>query len=229
MAVITNAVKSPLCRWGLFFCLSTLAVVLASAALDVGSADLATERARYELNSRLKARKAIDAALLNRADELLNQALKSNPSNGSAAEIKALVALRRSFLSETPFPDRVAALDDALLLLLKEAGLRPTSGYVYSLIALVKQQRGERDAVLRRALILAVRYGPYEPGVQENVIEVGLRAWNLLSETERDAVRQVIANSLEARPKEAADMFAAKRVLFPPCKELNMRIPKICA
>ena len=197
-------------------------------AICFGVSDFNSLEAQYAVNSRIKQHVPIDAATLQKARETLESSLAWNPRNSSAHENIALVHRMRLGLPYLSLADRQEALDLALKHILRSAELRPTSGYTYSIVAQVKQLRGERDAIFHKALSQAVQYGPWEPGVQDNVMEVGARAWDILTERERDAVRQTIRRALEVRPDETKDFLIARRWILPNCADLKVRIPDIC-
>ena len=165
---------------------------------------------------------------MNNARALLETALGWNPANSSAHENLALVHRMRLGLPNLNLAERQDALDLALKHILRATALRPTSGYAYSLAAQIKQLRGERDDLFFKALMMAVKYGPWEPGVQENVIETGSRAWDALRPAERDAVRQTILRALQVRPEETRAFLLARRWILPNCEELAIKLPDLC-
>ncbi len=78
----------------------------------------------------------------------------------------------------------------------KSISLRPTWPFVWVNLALVKYRLGETDDEFYHALHKADELGPWEPGVQRVIVDVGLHHWNLLSRNEKQFVLNIIDKSL---------------------------------
>jgi Flp pilus assembly protein TadD len=194
-----------------------------------GWSDFSALEAEYLVNSRAQANQAVDLATIERARSLLESALASNPDNGAAHQNLAILYQMRLALPWSDLVERDRYLNTGLAHARRAVALRPTSGYAYSVYAIAKQLRGERDAGFRLALSHAAKYGPWEPGVQNNIMDVGLLAWNTLDEPSREVVRQTIGRALQSQPENAKTFLQARRSLLPACGELKVRLAGICA
>jgi len=74
----------------------------------------------------------------------------------------------------------------------KAAELRPAWPYSWSQISLVKYRMGEIDQELQQAIENATKTGPWEPGVQQIIAEVGLSVWQELD----FALREIIVRNI---------------------------------
>lgn len=194
-----------------------------------GISDLNATEAGYLVNLRIEQNRPIDVATLDRAQAALETAIEWNPQNGVAYRNLALVHQMRLSLPLRDLVERDRHLNASVAAAARAVALQPTSGYNYSVYAIAKLLRGERDASFRQSLALAAKYGPWEPGVQVNIIDTGLRAWIDLDASARDVVRQTIGRALQSQPEKAAAALQARRAWLPDCKELGARIPALCA
>jgi len=197
-------------------------------AAQSGWADFNALQAEQLVNLRIKDGQAMDGMLLARAQALLETAVAWNPGNGSAHENLVVVHRMALLLPDIGFAERDQHVNAALTHALKAAVLRPTSGYAYSLVALAKQTRGQRDSVFRQALSQAARFGPWEPGVQKNIIDAGSQGWEALDEPGREVVRLTIVRTQEAYPDDARTFLLARRWTLPNCTELRIPVAGIC-
>lgn len=216
-------------RWtlGLVLLLGCLYIIWQSSC--AGLSDFDVLQAENLVNSRIEKRLPLDMATLERARVLLESAIVKNANNGAAYQNLALVHEMRVALPWRDLVERDEHLNAALSAALTAVSLRPTSGFAYSVYALAKQMRGEHDAAFRHALARAAKYGPWEPGVQSNIIDVGLRSWDALDEPARDVVRGTITRALQTQPNEIKVFLQARRALLPQCEELRVHIAGLCA
>jgi len=75
----------------------------------------------------------------------------------------------------------------------KAAELRPAWPYAWSQISLVKYRMGEIDQELQQAIENATNTGPWEPGVQQIIAEVGLGIWQELD----FAMKKIIVRNID--------------------------------
>lgn len=80
----------------------------------------------------------------------------------------------------------------SLQLLTKVLAARPTSAHAYVNVAILKFQLGEFDREFSNALEQSLKRGPWEPPLQLLTIEMGLAAWQTLSDELRDRIKDVI-------------------------------------
>jgi hypothetical protein len=71
--------------------------------------------------------------------------------------------------------------------------LRPTSPFLWANLALSKLYLDEIDDALRTALKQADALGPWEPGVQQTILFVGLAAWPDLDPETRTILERTLA------------------------------------
>ena len=82
----------------------------------------------------------------------------------------------------------------------KAAELRPAWPYTWSQISLVKYRMGEIDQELQQAIENATKTGPWEPGVQQIIAEVGLRVWEELDFSMREIIVRNIDRGITMQP-----------------------------
>lgn len=198
-------------------------------SLTTGISDFKATEAAYVVNARIEQNRPLDGTTLDRSQEALQEAIRWNPRNGAAYRNLALVHQMRLSLPWRDLAERDRHLNEGLAAATQAIAEQPTSGFAYSIFATAKHLRGEHDAAFRRALALAAQYSPWEPGVQINVIDTGLRSWIDLDEPTRGVVRQTIRRALELQPEESMTALKARRDILPGCSALQLRIPGICA
>lgn len=194
-----------------------------------GLSDFDVLQAEHLVKLRIEQKQPLDIDTLESASVLLESAVAWNRDNGAAHQNLALVHGMRLALPLRGLVERDEHLNAGLGAALKAISLRPTSGFAYSVYAMAKQMRGDRDATFRQALARAAKYGPWEPGVQSNIIDVGLRAWDVLDEPTRDVVRHTITRALQTQPEETQAFLQARKTLLPRCEDLRVHIAGLCA
>ena len=215
-------------RWVIAVALLCCCAWVTYCAGQSGWADFNALEAEQSINMRIRFGLPIDRSALEHAQASLEIAIAHNPGNGSAHENLSVVHRMIVGLPNLGFAERDQHLNAALAYALKAAEIRPTSGYAYSLVAVTKQMRGQRDAIFRKALAKAASFGPWEPGVQNNIIEAGSQGWETLDDATRDVVRQTVVRALQAYPEQAATFLLARRWMLPNCESLGVSIPGLC-
>jgi hypothetical protein len=86
--------------------------------------------------------------------------------------------------------------------------VRPTWPYSWANLLSVKDKLRQVDAEFNEAINAAAETGPWEPRVQMQIIDSGLRHWDELASAERELVRVKTADALRIQPREA---FAAAK------------------
>jgi len=227
---VPHSSKLPIhARWvaGLALLLCCAWIIWHSAC--AGLSDLEVQQAGQLINARIEQQRPLDIDTIEKARVLLESAISRNPDNGAAYQNLALMHQMRLALPWRDLLERDEHLNAGLNAALKAVSLRPTSGYAYSVYAMAKQLRGERDSAFRQALARAAKYGPWEPGVQSNIIDTGFRAWDVLDEPTRDIVRNTITRALRTQPTEAKAYLQAQKALLPRCIDLRLHVPGLCA
>jgi len=136
-------------------------------------------------------------------------------ARGALRDARRLEPDNPLFVEETGrmFEKRVAAADPAqpvvrsyLARALDEfrlaARMRPASPFVWTNIALVKFRLGAFDAEFGAAVDNAARLGPWEPGVQRTLADLGFAGWTDLPGPARATVARAIERALITQPKE---------------------------
>jgi len=80
--------------------------------------------------------------------------------------------------------------------------MRPASPFAWANVALVKFRLGALDAEFGAAVENAARLGPWEPGVQRTLADIGFAGWGELPVPARSAITGAIERGLITQPKE---------------------------
>jgi len=103
----------------------------------------------------------------------------------------------------------------------KAAELRPAWPYAWSQISLVKYRMGEIDQELQQAIENATNTGPWEPGVQQIIAEVGLGVWEELDFAMRKIIVQNIDRGITMQPILMLNILKKYGQLKMVCHEKN--------
>jgi tetratricopeptide (TPR) repeat protein len=129
-----------------------------------------------------------------RAD--LSYALEHDPENPDIHEYLAL-AIEGRFANTAPVnKEAMPSRREAYAHYKESISIRPSWPYAWVNLALVKYRLGETDDEFYHALHKADELGPWEPGVQRVIVDIGLHSWNSLSHDERNFVLNIIDKSL---------------------------------
>lgn len=106
------------------------------------------------------------------------------------------------------------------------ARMRPASPTTWANIALVKFRLGALDAEFYAAIAHAARLGPWEPGVQQRLSEIGVSAWSRLTPTGRGLTESAVERGLQMQPRvlERVLRNGAERAAF--CADVSARAPR---
>lgn len=106
------------------------------------------------------------------------------------------------------------------------ARMRPASPTTWANIALLKFQLDALDAEFYAAAGNAARLGPWEPGVQRRLSEIGLAAWSRLTPAGRELAAAAVERGLQMQPRalERVLKAGAERVGF--CADVSARAPR---
>ncbi|MFB3116659.1 MAG: hypothetical protein ACE1ZH_04215 [Gammaproteobacteria bacterium] len=103
----------------------------------------------------------------------------------------------------------------------KAAELRPAWPYSWSQISLVKYRMGEIDQELQQAIENATKTGPWEPGVQQIIAEVGLSVWQELDFALREIIVRNIDRGITMQPILMLNILKKYGQLKMVCHEKN--------
>ncbi len=167
--------------------ISLCCLIAAYYSLRIGIADTQAYKAKYllekwEKEHRLPTKEEADDAV-----EKVTLALEWEPDNTEYMDLKAHVLTYKGLLywNKGMFTELT---DESVRLYLNTTKRRPKWPYAWARLALVKAYRNEHDKVFFKAIHHAVKYGPWEPGVQKTITEAGLYAWTSLDKQSRISV-----------------------------------------
>ncbi len=185
-----------LARAALFLALAAVAVQCAR----FGASGLMVQLAQFEVEHWTTAARAPRAAELSLAGKYFTDALDYLDGNPWALEGLGAVDLANMRASRRP-REAVDFVKDARLRFRLALRERPTSPFLWANLALAKLYLNEFDGELKAALRNAEELGPWEPGVQETVVFVGLAAWQDLDQN----LKLALARSLERAASRNAE------------------------
>jgi hypothetical protein len=114
-----------------------------------------------------------------------------------------------------------AELEKARGHLLKALAERPGSGYTWAGLAALKYRLGETDGLFEKALVNAVKLGPYEPEVQRDVVNYGLAVWDEVRPETRRAIESAVAAGMRRNAPEILQISARRGRLGAACRHLD--------
>ena len=160
----------------------------------------------------------------------LREALRLEPGNPHFVEQFARTHELTALSLDRSDPEAYQALRESLAGFRAAALLRPGSPYVWADIALLKYRLDDMDFEFYGALERAARLGPWEPGVQVAMADIGLAAWNYLA---RPAQGWVIGALDRGLLRQQADLLRLARshgTLPLVCEERNLpsRLAAFC-
>ena len=176
--------------------------------MPLGRADLRGFDARSVMQSWNTRKGPAPADEWNRARESLRAAHQLDPAQPAYLEDLARLYELRALPLKAADPLAREYLREALELQRQALVRRPGSPYTWSNIALLKSRLGEIDAEFERALAHAAKFGPWEPGVQLALADVGFAQWGAISPPTRDVVRANASRTLRYQDKA---LFAIAR------------------
>lgn len=143
----------------------------------------------------------------------LRRATLDVPADPTVRELLAV-----GIAAETNDP---AELHQARGHLLRALAERPGSGYTWAGLAGVKYRLGETDGVFEKALVNAVKLGPYEPEVQRDVVDYGLAVLDEVRPPTRAAIEWAVAAGMRRNAPEILQISARRGRLGAACRHLD--------
>jgi hypothetical protein len=178
-----------------------LLVAMHAAALR-GLADLAYYPARSTLDAWSSQGVAPSAAQWVAARDALTEARRLEPDNPLYVEETGRLYEKRVAAADPAQAVVRGYLERALDAFRQSARMRPASPFAWTNVALAKFRLGERDAEFRAAIENAARLGPWEPGVQRALADIGFAGWRELSAPVRGVIAGAIERGSFTQPKE---------------------------
>ena len=144
-----------------------------------GLADVNVQSARRSLVSWESDANTLNNTEWTIAYDSVSKAVSQDPLNPELLTLMANVQEWKVYL-DTDGEENNHYLSLALKNYRKAAELRPAWPYTWTQISLVKYRMGAIDQELQQAIENATKAGPWEPGVQRVIAEVGLGVWDVL-------------------------------------------------
>jgi hypothetical protein len=125
----------------------------------------------------------------------LKRALQLEPYNPDFLEMMGNVYYWKSKVSTTT-PQIIIARQQALDYFYKAIEQRAVSAFTWTNIIIMKGFLGQYDAQFVKALEQAMIFGPWEPFVHQTIAEIGLLAWDRLSEKGQSIVIMAVERGI---------------------------------
>jgi len=176
-----------------------------------GLADAAYVSARHAMGQWARSEAAPGPAEWRSVRDALQAARDREPDNPLfVEEMGRLYELRARGLDPRQ-PVVEAFLGRALEEFRTAARMRPASPTAWANIALVKFRLGALDTEFTAAAERAARLGPWEPGVQRRLSEIGVNAWSKLNPAGRRLTMAAAERGLQMQPRELERVLRAGR------------------
>jgi hypothetical protein len=167
-----------------------------------GLADLAYYPARSTLDAWSRQGAAPTPAQWVAARDALAKARRLEPDNPLFVEETGRLYEKRVADVDPAQPVARSYLEPALAEFRLATRMRPASPFAWINVALVKFRLGALDGEFHAAVENAARLGPWEPGVQRTLADIGFAGWGALPEPARSAIAGAIERGLQSQPKE---------------------------
>ncbi|MCG8377970.1 MAG: hypothetical protein MI865_00690 [Proteobacteria bacterium] len=188
--------NSTVTRIGVLFFIPPLFYLIYVAG-NWGLADINYRPAKNQLGSWIMGKAELEDKDWDSLRADLSKALEFDPSNPDIHEYLA-IALEGRYSKLVPGATEAESFRmQALTHYIKSASMRPSWPYAWNNKMLAKFRLQQIDKEFLAALHNAKRLGPWEPGIQRMVIDVGLIIWPELSRSDRSVVMETISHALE--------------------------------
>jgi len=178
-------------------CLILIGLIIAAGFW--GMADINVQSVRRSLMSWESDVNTLNQTEWTNAYDDVSKAVSQDPLNPDLLTLMAKVQEWKVYLDYGDVENN-HYLISALKNYRKAAELRPAWPYAWSQISLVKYRMGEIDQELQLAIENATNTGPWEPGVQQIIAEVGLGVWQELDFAMRKIIVQNIDRGITMQP-----------------------------
>jgi len=194
-----------------------------------GLADVNVQSARRSLVSWESDLNTLDNIEWTIAYDSVSKAVSQDPLNPELLTLMANVQEWKIYLDEED-EENNHYLGLALKNYRKAAELRPAWPYAWSQISLVKYRMGKIDQELKQAMENATKTGPWEPGVQQIIAEVGLSVWEELDFAMRGIIVRNIDRGITMQPDLMMNILKKHGQLKMVCyqKKKNSVITEFC-
>jgi hypothetical protein len=149
-----------------------------------------------------------DVAVFEATQFHLNTALKRFPNNPDYLDFAGRLKILQVGQVGVMGAERRELLESAAGDFRQALVSRPLWPYSWANLLTVKDKLGQVDKEFNLALGRSAELGPWEPRVQLQVVESGLRYWSRLGSAERELVQQKVLDALKVQPR---NVFAIVR------------------
>jgi hypothetical protein len=148
----------------------------------------------------------LDGVELNRAETAVNHALARLREHPDYLDLAGHIKEKQATQPMVLGKERRELLESAMAFYRKALIVRPLWPYSWANLLAVKDKLGQVDAEFYQAIQRAAETGPWEKGVQMQVLQSGLRHWDRLPVAEQDLVSAMVVNALKVQPREAFNL-----------------------
>ena len=141
-------------------------------------------------------------AVVEASETHINIALQRFPNNPDYLDFAGRLLILKSSQPGVMGGERRALLEAAAENFRLALNVRPLWPYSWVNLLSTKDKLGQVDMEFKQALNRSAELGPWEPRVQLQVVESGLRNWSRLGSAERAVVQQKVLDALKVRPRE---------------------------
>jgi hypothetical protein len=184
------------------YCAIAILACATYVAITKGLADVYALQARTYLEASITQQSAFGREEWQSAHRTMSVALEFDSNNPLLLEEMGRIcdgmASERAIVGMDALATRRRALD----MFERALGQSPSSPYKWINVAIEKDRIGEFDGEALTAMNLATRLGPWEPGVQLAVAELGLTNWSFLGLSDRARVGEIIARAARNHPDQ---------------------------
>ncbi len=136
-------------------------------------------------------------------------ALQRFPNNPDYLDFEGRLLILKSSQPGVMGGERRALLDAAAENFRQALSVRPRWPYSWVNLLAAKDKLGQVDTEFSMALGKAASLGPWEPRVQLQVVDSGLRYWGNLGSFERELVQQKVQDALKVQPRKVFEIVKA--------------------
>ena len=200
-----EAVAQRLPRWLLSSLLVILSLVILSWALLRTNAAW-NFFAAQSITEQMHDAGAITPAGVANAQDRVDRALSRFPGHPDYLDLAGHLLELKANQPGVVGAERNDLLEAAAVRYRASLSARPLWPYGWAGLLSVKDKLGQVDPEFRTALNRSAETGPWEPRVQLQLIQSGLRHWDRISRADRQLVLRKSADALKMRPREVFEL-----------------------
>ena len=141
-------------------------------------------------------------AVVEASETHINIALQRFPNNPDYLDFTGRILILKSSQPGVMGGERRALLEAAAENFRLALNVRPLWPYSWLNLLSTKDKLGQVDREFKQALNRSAELGPWEPRVQLQVVDSGLRYWGKLGSAERAVVQQKVLDALKVQPRD---------------------------